>query len=118
MSATIYEIYILRWFVPKVITSKEQKILINQDIRRIKRVFNQSQSHDGNGILNRICQASMSLMIKETKKKRKIYIYTKNALTSRKILFSMNSLRIYRWKKVAVNWEYLKKKEKSTILPN
>lgn len=117
MSATIYEIYILRWFVPKVITSKEQKILINQNIRRIKRVFNQSQSHDGNGILNRICQASMSLERNEEEKKN-IYIYTKNALTSRKILFSMNSLRIYRWKKVAVNWEYLKKKEKSTILPN
>ncbi|PBC30937.1 Hemicentin-1 [Apis cerana cerana] len=32
----------------QVITSKEQKILINQNIRRIKRVFNQSQSHDGN----------------------------------------------------------------------
>lgn len=116
MSATIYEIYILRWFVPKVITSKEQKILINQDIRRIKRVFNQSQSHDGNGMLSRICQASMSL--ERNKEERKIYIYTKNALTSRKILFSMNGLRIYRWKKVAVNWEYLKKKEKSTILPN
>lgn len=78
MSATIYEIYVLRWFVPKVITSKEQKILINQNIRRIKRVFNQSQSHDGNGILSRICQASMSLERNEEEKKN-IYIYEKRA---------------------------------------
>lgn len=78
MSATIYEIYILRWFVPKVITSKEQKILINQDIRRIKRVFNQSQSHDGNGILSCICQASISLERNEEEKKN-IYIYEKRA---------------------------------------
>lgn len=80
MSATIYEIYVLRWFVPKVITSKEQKILINQDIRRIKRVFNvsQSQSHDGNGILSRIYQASMSLERNEEEKKY-IYIYEKRA---------------------------------------
>lgn len=78
MSATIYEIYILRWFVPKVITSKEQKILINQDIRRIKRVFNQSQSHDGNGMLSRIYQASMSLERNEEEKKN-IYIYEKRA---------------------------------------
>lgn len=78
MSATIYEIYVLRWFVPKVITSKEQKILINEDIHRIKRVFNQSQSHDGNGILSRICQASMSLERNEEEKKN-IYIYEKRA---------------------------------------
>lgn len=78
MSATIYEIYILRWFVPKVITSKEQKILINQNIRRMKWVFNQSQSHDGNDILSRICQASMSLERNEEEKKN-IYIYEKRA---------------------------------------